>query len=228
VDEPAPPGADDPFRAYHRAGARVVARRALTAAALAAVVLAPIGWASGAGGATNPALVTELALAEAQRLAVQPVAVEPPPDPEPPTGDGAVVVPRDAPTAAPAAPESAQEPPSGRPADPVAAEIAIDTVGYQEELDRCLWVKMSLTPIAPIVAAHNYCGGDVVLGLGRGDRVRLSGLELDGVYVVTGDREVRTGELVSVATEGLVADVILQTCFWRTGTTRLVTVERVA
>ncbi|WP_460818269.1 hypothetical protein [Microbacterium petrolearium] len=107
-------------------------------------------------------------------------------------------------------------------------EIRIDAAGHQAEIDQWLWVRMDFSAVdAPVVGAHNYCGGGVVLDLRTGDAVTLSGFELDGEYVVTGDRAVPTGENAAVATEGLVADVILQTCFWGDDTTRLVTLARV-
>ena len=101
-------------------------------------------------------------------------------------------------------------------------EIGIDTVGYQKELDRCLWVRMDLGATAPIVGRHNYCGGDVVLGLDPGDRVDLEGKGLDGSYVVSGTRDAHAGDNALEATRGLAAAVILQTCDYDKDAVRLV------
>lgn len=92
--------------------------------------------------------------------------------------------------------------------------IAIDTTGYQTELDACDWVRMDLTAAAPIVGAHNYCGGDVVLGMQPGDTVVLSGEGLDGTYVVTEIRDAVAGGSASLATAGMEVAAILQTCYW--------------
>ncbi len=51
--------------------------------------------------------------------------------------------------------------PTGLPVTGAASwAIAVDTRGYQDEIDQCLWVRMDLGGHAPIVGAHNYCGGD--------------------------------------------------------------------
>ena len=76
---------------------------------------------------------------------------------------------------------------------------------------------MDLSAIAPIVGAHNYCGGGIVLEMAEGDTVTLTGTQLDGAYRVTGEREAHAGDNAATATEGLVADVILQTCHWNSG-----------
>lgn len=92
--------------------------------------------------------------------------------------------------------------------------IAIDTTGYQAELDACEWVRMDLAAAAPIVGAHNYCGGDVVLSMQPGDTVVLTGEQLDGTYVVTEARDAVAGDPAAEATAGMTATAILQTCFW--------------
>ena len=106
--------------------------------------------------------------------------------------------------------------------------IAIGAVGYQDELDQCLWVRMDLAATAPIVGAHNYCGGGDVLEMALGDSVTLAGTGLDGVYLVTDSRDARAGQNAAEATAGLSAAVILQTCYWRNdGSERLVALTRV-
>ncbi len=119
------------------------------------------------------------------------------------------------------------EPPQAPPPLPLTSEegapltlerswsIDIDTVGYQAELDACLWVRMHLGAAAPIVGAHNHCGGGIVLEMGAGDSVTLHGASLDGVYEVTDARDAFAGDFAADATEGMAADVILQTCYWQ-------------
>ncbi|MEO5535924.1 MAG: hypothetical protein ABIR17_12435 [Pseudolysinimonas sp.] len=92
--------------------------------------------------------------------------------------------------------------------------IQVDTTGYQNELDRCLWVRMDFIDVVPIVGKHNFCGGDIILDMTLGQTVQLSGLGVDGTYVVTGDRQVFSGEPATEATANLTATVILQTCYF--------------
>jgi hypothetical protein len=104
--------------------------------------------------------------------------------------------------------------------------IAIAATGYQAELDACQWVRMDLG-VAPIVGAHTSCGGAIVLEMIDLDAVQLAGQGLDGAYVVTGSRDARAGDTAAAATDGLAADVILQTCYpGADGRVRLVALTR--
>jgi hypothetical protein len=127
---------------------------------------------------------------------------------------------------APAASVAASPTPAPLPStgpDSKTWSIAIDTTGYQAEIDQCLWVRMDLGLEAPIVGAHNYCGGSVVLEMAVGDLVVLTGTNLDGTYRVTGEKLANAGDNAAAATEGLEAVVILQTCFWvNDGSERLI------
>jgi len=101
--------------------------------------------------------------------------------------------------------------------------IAVDTTGYQAEIDECLWVRMDLGGQAPIVGAHNYCGGGVVLEMEFGDVVTMTGTGLDGRYLVSDARDARAGDIAAAAIKGMVGSLILQTCYWSDdGTVRLV------
>lgn len=109
-------------------------------------------------------------------------------------------------------------------------QIGITSFGWQAELDACQWVLMDMVASVPlpIVAAHNYCGGGIVLEMQYGDTVTLSGYGLDGVYAVTGDRQASTGTDAATAISGMGGDVILQTCYWdNDGSERLVSLQRV-
>lgn len=126
--------------------------------------------------------------------------------------------------AEPAVPELAE---AGTPV-PAGWRIDIDTTGHQAEIDACLWVRMDLQAVAPLVGAHNYCGGEIVLGMTVGETVTLTGTSLDGVYTVVESRDAFAGDSAAAATEGLVADVILQTCYWHSnGRERLLALQRV-
>lgn len=113
-------------------------------------------------------------------------------------------------------------PPATPVAQPTPVRIDIRASGYQAEIDRCLWVRMELGAHVPIVGAHLECGGDVVLAMRTGDRVVLTGEGLDGEYAVAEDRTARPGDDAKVATAGMAAGVILQTCFPSGGDVRLV------
>lgn len=129
----------------------------------------------------------------------------------------------------PVAPPTPATPPEVLPTTgPASWSITIDTVGYQAEIDQCLWVRMNLGTVAPIVGAHNYCGGADVLEMAIGDSVTLAGTGLDGLYLVTDSRDAHAGDNAAQATAGLVAAVILQSCYWSNdGTERLVALTRV-
>ena len=104
-----------------------------------------------------------------------------------------------------------------RRASPVSAPsitwIEITATGYQHEIDECQWVRMDLDAEAPIVGAHTQCGGSPVLSMRPGDVVELDGEGLDGEYVVSDGRDAHAGDNAAAATSGMLAQVILQTCY---------------
>lgn len=129
---------------------------------------------------------------------------------------------------APQPPDAGEAPPT-RGGTARETVIDIDTTGYQVELDQCLWVRMDLAGSpAPIVGAHNNCGGDIVLELQPGDVVELTGEFLDARYVVFDSRNGRPGQSAAEATAGFGAAVILQTCYFDSPEVRLVGLIRVA
>ncbi|CAN5206394.1 hypothetical protein BH11ACT4_BH11ACT4_01480 [soil metagenome] len=99
---------------------------------------------------------------------------------------------------------------------PVAWSIDITAVGRQAEVDACQWVRMDFSSDVPIpwVAAHNFCGGGIVLEMQLGQSVTLSGAGLDGSYVVVGSKDAWADDDATAALAGLSGDVILQTCYW--------------
>ncbi|MBC7591068.1 MAG: hypothetical protein H7226_08515 [Salinibacterium sp.] len=198
----------DPFAAYHRAGRRMTLARVIPASMAALAVAAGLGYLAGATPAAPPTAVQDSS-------ATAPAASA---DPDLATPPAAIL------------PQPATEAPAPLSPPPVLAvtgtqqwSIDIDTTGYQAEIDDCLWVRMDLGVHAPVVGAHNYCGGDVILGMAIGDSVTLSGVGLDGAYTVVSSRDARAGDNAHVATDGLGGTVILQTCYWGTdGAERLV------
>jgi hypothetical protein len=238
----------NPFRVVHRARRRRTLGLTLTGA-VAASALAAFTWLVPAAVAdptirTTPAAVTIASPVDAAP-GVAPAAVGsagavPPAAPvaQPATGpiaEAATVenTTQAAVLAAPSpltgvAPIEAPSESTPAPATPRDYAIAVDTNGYQAELDECLWVRMDLAGAsAPIVGAHNNCGGEVVLDLIPGDIVTLSGQSLDGRYLVTDSRNGRPGQDAAEATGGFAASVILQTCYFDGPDVRLVALVRV-
>ncbi|MFG6446573.1 hypothetical protein ACFXQA_15035 [Microbacterium sp. P07] len=231
--------AADPFRVVHRAHRRRTFGLTVTGV-VAASALAAVTWLVPAAVADQPALAPPAAITtqpvpapEAPAPASVPEApVAGAPAPETVTTPAAVLAappPADESTPGSAPVEAAPSPePPPVVAAPVERVIAIDTTGYQAELDQCLWVRMNLTGAsAPIVGAHNNCGGEIVLDLVPGDVVTLSGQNLDGRFVVVGSRDGRPGQNAREATQGLGASVILQTCYFDGPDVRLVALVRV-
>ncbi|GAB3617136.1 hypothetical protein GCM10027416_16930 [Okibacterium endophyticum] len=231
----------DPFRAYHRAEDwRSRVRGGVTLVVVSLLVGAGV-WASSQASSMSVAAETQEARLPASPPAdpaAQSTADAPPGGPASGTSAGGTGEAADAPP--PAGPAdlpvevAAEAPPAADPAPPVDLpstgprefDIGVDTTGHQAEVDLCLWVRMDLGAVAPIVGRHNHCGGDVVLDMREGDVVHLSGSGLDGTYTVTGSRDAHAGDNAAQATEGLQASVILQTCY--TGSTKLRLVTLVA
>lgn len=182
----------DPFRAYHRARRVGVLRNGVFGVVAAAAAVAWFVFL----GTSAPTAPSPVPVSTASPT---PGATEPPTTPPA--------------TALPSAPPSEPAPTAPSTAEGGTADIVIAATGYQAELDQCLWVRMDLGAIAPIVGAHTSCGGQVVLDLHLGDTVLLTGQALDGTYRVAGDRDARTGESAAAATAGMTADAILQTCY---------------
>lgn len=224
----------DPFRVVHRANRRRLAARGLLLG-LAASAIAAAGWILPGAVAVPPPSVTAQPAATTAVVDTVPAPgpaagetaqVGTDPDVAAPVGagpDGVAPPAPDALAAPPAAPSPQPVEPAPLPITPTVHTIGIHTSGYQAELDQCLWVRMDLTGAsAPIVGAHNNCGGDVVLGLEPGQLVDLAGQGLDGRYAVVGSRNGRPGQNAAEATAGFGAAVILQTCYFEGPDVRLV------
>ncbi|CAD5990697.1 hypothetical protein [Agreia sp. COWG] len=242
----------DPFRSFHRARTRAALRLRVPLALLVGAALVVGAWgvvsaepsskvvrdassvlAQDPGAAAMQAAVgAQLAgapgspaAAEATGAAGLPVAVAPVAEASSgnePGASGAL-------PAAPVAVAPVSQPAVTAPVAPTPLyTIAVTARGYQKELDACQWVRMDLGAAAPIVGAHNFCHGDVVLAMAVGDVVTVTGTSLDGDYQVTGSRDARAGDDAAKATAGLTGDLIFQTCYWESARgLRLVTAVKV-
>ena len=106
--------------------------------------------------------------------------------------------------------------------------ISITATGRQAALDRCVWVRMDFDGVpAPIVGAHNRCGGDIILSMTVGDLVTVHGKSLDGQYFVIGTRDVLAGSSAKVATSNYPAAAYLLTCYYNgNGKERLLALQK--
>lgn len=188
------------FARYHRAERLRIARNTVLGLGAAAL---------GLGFFVSTSVVAAPAIApDGPTEPAAPVAV-----PRETPSAAPVALPEDLPAATTSAPQvSPPAPPPGPPSS-TGWSIVVDTTGYQAELDQCLWVRMDLGAVAPIVGAHRSCRGALVLDLVDGDVVDLAGEGLDGRYLVVGSRDAYAGDTASSATAGMVADVLLQTCY---------------
>ncbi len=207
----------DPFRGYHRARLRMTLARVTAIVATSTALAVGLGLLAGAAPAPSQFAVADSAAVPAQTYS---------PADEPPLTQPTAVAPAETPPATLPEPVVAAPAPQPLPLPVTGSSswlIEIDTTGYQAEIDQCLWVRMNLGAAAPIVGVHNYCGGGDVLEMALGDTVVLTGTGLDGSYVVTDSRDARAGDNAARATAGMVASVILQTCYWiNDGSERLV------
>lgn len=214
---------DDPFREVHRARVRAGCTRVVVVATFLAVGAGLVSFADAVPPSPTDAVAASVVTAPVD-LPPSPTPVEPAPVNDPLAPSTIPSVPAAATVDQPAQHSPAVAPPIG----PAAWSIGIDTTGYQAEIDQCLWVRMNLGGDAPIVGAHNYCGGSIVLEMALGDEVALTGTELDGVYRVTDARDARAGDSAPAAIAGMIGDVILQTCYWGgDGRVRLVSLTAV-
>lgn len=205
------------FAEYHRVGRARSAR-------LAAVGGVGVALALVAAIAISPALAASV---PAPAPASTPVALVSPS----PSAATPPATPTQIPSPAPVLLPSPEPVVSAAPEPVVAANpnwsIHIGATGYQTELDACQWVRMDLAAVASIVGAHNSCGGAIVITMDVGDPVSLAGQGLEGAYIVAEARDAHAGDVAADATAGLVADVILQTCYpGSSGRVRLVALLR--
>lgn len=111
--------------------------------------------------------------------------------------------------------EVAQEVASGAggPQHPV---IRLGGEGDRRALDRCdgtfiEMVSYRMTDVPPVYAAHNNCGGDVILSWQLGDTVRIDGR--DALYTVVEERHTPKWSMVTKL-RGMAGELVVQTCYY--------------
>lgn len=95
--------------------------------------------------------------------------------------------------------------------------IRLGVSGGQAEMDRCDGtfteiLSYEMDGVLPVYAAHNNCGGDVILGFSVGELVKIEGR--DTLYRVVDER--RTPKAWASVKElvGMRGAFVLQTCFY--------------
>ena len=107
--------------------------------------------------------------------------------------------------------------------------VRLGDEGQIRDLDDCdgtftEMVSYRLDGVPPLYAAHNYCGGDAILGWDIGQHVRVAGS--DTVYEVVEER--RTVKWADAhLLQGMRGEFLLQTCFYGQNLMRFVGLEPV-
>lgn len=107
--------------------------------------------------------------------------------------------------------------------------VRLGDEGQIRDLDDCdgtftEMVSYRLDGVPPLYAAHNYCGGDAILGWDIGQHVRVAGS--DTVYEVVEER--RTVKWADAhLLQGMRGEFLLQTCFHGQNLMRFVGLEPV-
>ena len=108
--------------------------------------------------------------------------------------------------------------------------IRLGDEGGIRDLDHCdgtftEMVSYRVDDVLPLYAAHNFCGGDAILGWEIGQRVRVAGS--DTVYEVVDER--RTVKWADARLlQGMPGEFLLQTCFYGQNLMRFVALAPVA
>ncbi|OAN39206.1 hypothetical protein [Microbacterium sp. H83] len=95
-------------------------------------------------------------------------------------------------------------------------EIRLGGEGGMRELDRCDGTFTEMTSyridgVPPLFAAHNNCGGDVILGWEIGQRVTVEGSDI--VYEVVEERHTPKWSNIEELV-GMSGEFMVQTCFY--------------
>ncbi|MCW3493392.1 hypothetical protein [Microbacterium sp. SSM24] len=109
-------------------------------------------------------------------------------------------------------------------------EIRLGGEGGVRDLDRCdgtftEMIGYRVDEVLPLYAAHNFCGGDVILGWELGQRVRVVGT--DTVYEVVEERQTPKWSHVEKL-RGMAGEFMLQTCFYGENRMRFLALAPVA
>lgn len=95
-------------------------------------------------------------------------------------------------------------------------EVVLGSEGGTRELNRCTgefieMVSYRQEGVLPLYAAHNVCGGDIILGWELGQRVRVEGS--DTIYRVVEERHTPKGTGGDLL-RGMAGEFMLQTCYY--------------
>jgi hypothetical protein len=117
---------------------------------------------------------------------------------------------------------------TGEPA-PLPA-VRLGPAGDKRQLDRCDGTFTELTSyrigdVLPVYAAHNNCGGDVILSWNVGDHVTVEGSDI--TYEVVEERHTRKWAQVS-SLRGMAGELLLQTCYYGQDKMRFLALEPVS
>lgn len=124
-------------------------------------------------------------------------------------------------------------------ADPVAGPalptVRLGELGPETLLDVCdgrfpeLEQYRVEAALQPVYAAHNNCGGDIILTWSTGQHVTVIGQDgQDGTYVVSDSRDVAKHGSTTSDVLGLNGDLLLQSCYWGQDTMRFVALTQAA
>lgn len=94
--------------------------------------------------------------------------------------------------------------------------VRLGPLGGDHELDWCNgeFIEMRsyrISGVPPVYAAHNNCGGDVILGWDVGQHVKIEGSDV--VYEVVEERHTPKWTMVS-SLRGMKGELALQTCYY--------------
>jgi hypothetical protein len=95
-------------------------------------------------------------------------------------------------------------------------EITLGPEGGIRDLDQCdgtftEMISYRTADVLPLYAAHNKCGGDIILGWELGDRIRVAGSDV--VYEVVEERHTPKWSRVDTL-RGMTGEFMVQTCFY--------------
>ncbi|WP_025104763.1 hypothetical protein [Microbacterium paraoxydans] len=108
--------------------------------------------------------------------------------------------------------------PAATPASVPTADVTLGATGGEAELDRCDQTFTHIvaygTDLPPVWAAHNDCGGDVILPWSVGQEITLA---VDGAlstYTIVDARDTRKNGATTDDLTGITGDLVLQTCYY--------------
>lgn len=108
--------------------------------------------------------------------------------------------------------------------------ITLGPPGGRREMNWCdgRFIEMEsyrITDVLPVYAAHNNCGGAIILGWQIGDQVKIAGSDV--LYEVVDERHTKKwGNIASL--RGMHGELLVQTCFFGQTNMRFLGLQPVA